>query len=265
MLYVYLFSCAVLFIYATTMFALACIKKDNSIMDIAYGPAFLVASYVTAFIALTLFPLAPHSVLILLFITIWALRLATRIYRKNKGKPEDFRYKAWRDAWMLKGKAYFYTRSYLQIFLLQALVVSIVLLPFTLTVQNIGQFMVLSYLGIALWCIGFLFESIADAQLDRFIKDPNPLKGLIMHSGLWKYSRHPNYFGESLMWWGLAFLGFSISGNPFVFLSPILITYLLLYVSGIPMLEKRFTGNPEWETYKARTSAFVPMPPKQDA
>lgn len=263
MLSIYTTILTILGLYATTLFIIASLKKDNSIMDIAYGPAFLVASYGVTFTALTLSPLPSHSVIILLFITVWALRLATRIYRKNKGKPEDFRYKAWRDSWMLKGKAYFYTRSYLQIFLLQAFVVSIVLLPFTLTIQNTGQFTVLSYLGIGLWCVGFLFESLADAQLDQFIKDPNPLKGLIMRSGLWRYSRHPNYFGESLMWWSIALIAWSVTSSLFVFLSPILITYLLLFVSGVPMLEKRWEGNAEWEEYKNKTSVFLPLPPKK--
>ncbi len=263
MLTYYLLSFALVFVYVTTVFALAIIKKDNSIIDIAYGPAFLVAGTLIAWLSAQSTTLAPHAVTILLFMYIWGLRLATRIFMKNKSKGEDFRYKAWRDTWMKKGKAYFYIRSYLQIFLLQGLVVSIVLLPLTLTVQEQGSLITLSILGMGVWIVGFLFESIGDAQLDAFIKSKNIHKGKIMQSGLWKYTRHPNYFGESSMWWGIALIAFASSGNAIVFLSPILITYLLLYVSGIPMLEKRWAGDLEWELYKAKTSPFLPLPPKE--
>jgi steroid 5-alpha reductase family enzyme len=120
----------------------------------------------------------------------------------------------------------------------------------------------LSYIGLGLWALGFFFESVGDAQLDAFIKDTNPHKGKIMKTGLWRYTRHPNYFGESSMWWGIAFLAFSVSGNALVFISPLLITFLLLKVSGIPMLEKKWAGILEWEIYKAKTSPFLPLPPK---
>jgi steroid 5-alpha reductase family enzyme len=265
MLTYYLLSLAMVFVYVTTVFAIAIIKKDNSIIDIAYGGAFLVAGTLIAWLSALQEPLAPHAVTILLFVYIWGLRLATRIYMKNRAKPEDFRYKAWRELWMKQGKVYFYLRSYLQIFLLQGFIVSIVLLPLTLTVQEQSPLIVLSFIGIGIWVIGFLFESIGDAQLDAFIKSNNVRKGTIMQSGLWKYTRHPNYFGESSMWWGIALIAFASSGNAIVFLSPILITYLLLYVSGIPMLEKKWAGNLEWEVYKAKTSPFLPLPPKEIA
>lgn len=117
--------------------------------------------------------------------------------------------------------------------------------------------------GFVLWLIGFFFETVGDAQLDAFIKNPEN-KGKIMMSGLWKYSRHPNYFGESTMWWGIALMSLGLSALPlYGFVSPLLITYLLLYVSGVPMLERRWEGNPEWEAYKARTSVIVPLPPRK--
>lgn len=262
MLYVYLFSCVIIFVYMMTVFALACIKKDNSIVDIAYGGAFIVTSASMLALGALHFTLPLHTFILFILICIWGTRLSLRIYKKNQGKPEDFRYKAWRDTWTQHGSFYFYARSFVQIFLVQGFVVSIVLLPFSMTILAPGELISLSYIALSFWVIGFLFESIGDAQLDAFIKDPNPLKGMIMKTGLWKYTRHPNYFGESLMWWGLGFLAFSVSGNPFVFLSPLLITYLLLYVSGIPMLEKKWEGVEEWELYKQKTSAFLPLPPR---
>lgn len=263
MLTTYYFTLAVLFVYVTTLFAIACIKRNNSIMDIAYGPAFIVTTLSMIFIAGLNSSLSPHATLIFLLIAIWGTRLATRIYVKNKNKDEDFRYKTWREEWMKYGSFYFYLRSYLQIFILQGFIVSIVLLPMTLTMQIHASFIELSFVGLFLWILGFIFESVGDRQLDAFIKDKNPKKGLIMKSGLWKYSRHPNYFGESSMWWGIAFIAFSSSGNAIVFLSPMLITFLLLKVSGIPMLEKKWAGNVEWEIYRAKTSPFLPLPPKK--
>ena len=109
--------------------------------------------------------------------------------------------------------------------------------------------------------VGFFFEVLGDKQLDTFIKDPNK-KSTIMQTGLWKYTRHPNYFGESTMWWGLALIALIGSSSILVVLSPILITYLLLFVSGIPMLEKKWDGIPEWEVYKKKTSTFFPLPPR---
>jgi steroid 5-alpha reductase family enzyme len=117
--------------------------------------------------------------------------------------------------------------------------------------------------GLLLWVFGFFFEVVGDYQLDRFITAPKN-KGKIMTQGLWKYSRHPNYFGESLMWWGMAVMAASLSVYPFIgFVSPVLITFLLLKVSGVSMLEKRWEGNPAWEAYKKRTSVFLPLPPKR--
>jgi steroid 5-alpha reductase family enzyme len=265
MLIFYFLSLAMIFVYMSTVFAVAILKKDNSIVDIAYGPAFIVSGSLLAFLASLEAPLSQHTVVMLLFIYIWGIRLAIRIYAKNKERgEEDFRYKVWRTLWMAHGKAYFYIRSCLQIFVLQGFVVSIVLLPLTLSlVEQKSPFISLSLFGMLLWIVGFFFESVGDAQLDTFIKRKRYLKEKIMKTGLWKYTRHPNYFGESTMWWGIAFVAFSLSGNAIVFLSPILITYLLLYVSGIPMLERKWSGDLEWEMYKAKTSPFLPLPPKQ--
>lgn len=263
MLTYYLISLAMIFVCVTTIFAIAIIKKDNSIIDIAYGIFFIITSTLLAWLVSLKGPLGPHIVVLLLFIYIWGIRLATRIYLKNRERgEEDFRYKIWRTLWLAEGRTYFYVRSYLQIFLLQGLVVSVVLLPFTLTLENTSPFITLSFFGMAIWIIGFLFESIGDAQLDTFIKRKRYLKEKIMKTGLWRYTRHPNYFGESMMWWGIAFVAFSASGNAIVFLSPMLITYLLLYVSGIPMVEQKWSGDLEWEMYKAKTSPFLPLPPK---
>ncbi len=251
-------AAGVLLCYMSSLFLIALVRHNNGTADVGYGMAFVVIAGAAAYFspAISLAALA-----LLLPLCVWACRLSLRIYFKNRGKPEDFRYKAWRDAW----RNTFLWRSFLQVYLLQGAVIFVVALPLTLalvfpsTIASYGVF----WVGLTLWLVGFLFEAVGDAQLDRFLHNKNRV-GTIMQSGLWKYSRHPNYFGESTLWWGMAFAASGITAYPLiVFLSPILITYLLLKVSGVPMLEKKWEGNPEWETYKAKTSVFVPLPPRR--
>lgn len=253
-----LVSLAVLLGYMTCLYVVALLRQNNGIADIGYGVAFMVvilATYVQVEPPFTLVT----SLLVGLPV-VWGARLAVRIFRKNYGKPEDFRYKAWRDAW---GNT-FWWRSFLQVYMLQGLVVFVVALPVTLSLAYplISPIFSLVYVGAALWCVGFFFEAVGDYQLDRFIQDPTN-RGQIMMRGLWHYSRHPNYFGESLMWISLALIGLGASSYGVLgVISPLLITYLLLFVSGVPMLEKRWDGNSAWEAYKKKTSVFFPLPPK---
>lgn len=244
-------------------FAISLVRKDNGTADIAYGLGFMVLAWVT-------YILGTHSVIgfiATILLSVWALRLSVRIYLRSRGRPEDFRYAAWRKAW----KKHFLARSFLQIYLLQGVVIFAVALPVTLLNIYGGEvgLGLLGMLGLSLWVIGFLFEAVGDAQLDRFTKDPAH-KGMVMDKGLWRYTRHPNYFGESLMWLALALISYdtlSLTTETlfaFVpFLSPVLITTLLLSVSGIPLVEKRLSKTAGWAVYKKRTSAFIPFPPRK--
>lgn len=244
--------------YMTCLFVVALILKNNGVADVGYGVAFIVVILATYLVSEP--PFSIGTALVLALPIVWGLRLALRIGRKNSGKPEDFRYKAWRDAW----GSTFVWRSFLQVYMLQGLVVFIVALPATLTLATpaLAPTYAFIYAGAALWCVGFFFEAVGDYQLDSFITNPAN-KGAIMTRGLWHYTRHPNYFGESLMWVSLALIALGASSVGLVGLvSPVLITYLLLFVSGVPMLEKRWEGNPAWEEYKKRTSVFVPLPPR---
>ncbi len=260
----YLFSLCVTLFLTTIYFGLAVYKKDNSIIDRFYGLTFVITSWFMVMLQLQTNAISPLTALILILISVWGIRLSSRIHIKNKKKgAEDFRYAAWREEWTKKGKEYFYVRSYLQIFILQGVIVSLVLLPFTLVVANPTSLSsAFIPLGLLVWATGFFFESVGDYQVDRFVKHKHVEGEQIMKKGLWKYTRHPNYFGESSMWWGLALMAFS-QASILVFLSPALITCLLLKVSGIPLLEKRWKGLPEWEAYKSKTSAFFPLPPKE--
>ncbi len=247
----------VLFLYMSGLFVIALARKNNGIADIGYGGAFIVLIG-----TLLLLGGAPNGYVLALALLplVWGARLVIRIFLKNHGKPEDFRYKAWRDAW---GK-YFEVRSFFQVYMLQGAVVAIVALPvlLALTVPTTTPSTTLFMFGVVLWICGFFIETIADFQLDRFIFN-RAHAGHVMTEGLWRFSRHPNYFGESLMWFGIAIAAAGLSTLSLLgFVSPALITFLLLRVSGVPLLEKRFAGNPEWETYKAKTSMFIPLPPR---
>lgn len=263
----YLTSLFIIFIYSTFFFFVAQQKKDNSIMDVAYGPAFIFTALALSVIVLQSQSLPAVSVILLLLIIIWGVRLSYRIYKRNKPKGEDFRYKAWRSDWMMYGKNYFLVRSYLQIFMLQGFIVSIILLPFTLSLGMdtalANGFALFFLLGLLVWIFGFFFEVVGDKQLDTWVSRKHLHGETIMKKGLWKYTRHPNYFGESMMWVGISLVAFSVTMSLYVFLSPFLITGLLLFVSGVPMLERRWEGNHEWEEYKKHTSVFIPLPPKR--
>ncbi|MEN9852687.1 MAG: hypothetical protein RI996_630 [Candidatus Parcubacteria bacterium] len=260
MIHSILLSSVLLLCFVTFVYFVALLRKDNSIADIAYGAGFALVTLFLYF-SQDITPSIRSSIITTL-IAIWSARIVYRIYMKNRGKKEDFRYAAWRAEWMKKGNIYTAVRSYIQVFLLQGIIIFIVVLPGILgnTPQN-NTMQWYNWAGVVLWIIGFIFESVGDAQLDRFLKRKKEgiEKAGIMKVGLWKYTRHPNYFGESLMWWGLAFIClFGVPYSVLVFVSPILITHLLLNVSGIPMLEAKWVGNPEWEEYKAKTSAFIP-------
>ncbi len=243
----------VLLIHIFFWFLISIFIKKNDIADVAWGLGFLLISWSAWYLS----EYSAISFIANILVSIWALRLTFHIYRRNKGKPEDFRYANWRKHWKN-----FYLRSFLQVFLLQGLFLYIISIPIIFINHNSPQkFSLLTIIGILIWLIGFMFETIADYQLKIFKSNSNN-KGKIITTGLWKYSRHPNYFGEVVLWWGIFIISLSIDKGVYTIISPILITYLICYVSGIPMLEEKYKGNIEFEDYKKRTSAFFPLPSK---
>ncbi len=254
----------IIFSLATIVFLVAQLRRDNSIMDIVYGPLFALGAWGTLIITGS-YP--PVAVLIACLTTLWATRLALRIGRKNWGKPEDIRYRTWREAWMQKGYGYFLRRSYLQINLLQGLVVIVVSLPFIIALSTPGASgSIHTILGLGIMLFGLTYESIADWQLDRFIarKKAGTESAVLMTRGLFHYSRRPNYFGEALIWWGMAVITYPLPYGALAFLSPLLITYILTRVTG-PMLEKIFLekNQTEYQAYMATTSYFIPWRTKR--
>ncbi len=249
------YQCALLvFVYMTFLFVIAQLKKDNSIVDIGWGFGFVLIALFT-FVKSGLY--LPRHLLVTLLVVMWGLRISFHILHRHKG--EDFRYKAWRDEW----KQWFYLRSYFQIFMLQGFFMLIISMPvIVINSSAIPGLTFVDILGAALWCLGFYFEVVGDYQLQAFITNPENKKR-IMRYGLWQYTRHPNYFGEIVMWWGIWLMALTVPLGFLTIISPLTITILLVFVSGVPMLEKRFAGNPEYQEYQRTTNALIPWWPKK--
>lgn len=252
---VFLAAAGALAFYMLCVFLLALKLRDNSIVDIAYGLAFITAVLAAATVEGTSHP---RFILLFTMVVLWGLRLAVHLFIRKQGHGEDFRYRKWREEW---GSS-FLIRSFFQIYVLQGIVVFIIVSPVLHTAASSDAPMgALDLAGLCIWTAGFLFEAVGDWQLLRFKKDPLS-KGKIITSGLWRYSRHPNYFGECTLWWGVFLIALGSPRAWWTIISPVSINFLLLYVSGIPMLEKKYEGNSDFEEYKKRTSALIPWFPK---
>ena len=243
-------------IYMSVLFVISVFLKRNDIADAGWGIGFIVTSVVGLFASGVLVWIKP---LVIVLVGIWGIRLATHIIVRLMHHPEDKRYALWRQEW----GNYFYVRSYLQIYLLQGVLMWIVLLPTTAIISSsdIPKTVVSVILGVFVWMFGFIFESIGDTQLVRFLAQPEN-KGKLMTGGLWKYTRHPNYFGEVTQWWGIWVISLAVAPWYVSILGPLVITSLILFVSGIPMTERGYVGREDFEAYKKKTSVFVPWFPK---
>lgn len=240
------------FFYVCLVFVFSVVFKRNDVADIAWG-----GGYVVVCIYLMMSRDAYGvSQLVYMLVILWGLRLAIHVFLRNRKKSEDCRYKQWREKW---GKT-FLLRSFLQVYLLQGALMLLVMAPVFVVAQTWGAPLTfLGAVGFFLWCVGFYFEAMGDYQLTTFLNDPKN-KGKIMTQGLWKLSRHPNYFGEITMWWGLFLIVCTLPFGLWAIISPLTITILFLFVSGIPMAERRYEGNKEFDAYKKKTRALLPLP-----
>jgi steroid 5-alpha reductase family enzyme len=238
-----------LFVYYHILFTVAAIKKRNDLADVFWGVGFIII-----IINNIIFNANLLNTILFFLVGIWGIRLflhiGSRFLKKTK---EDFRYAKWRADW---GK-WWPIRSYLKVFLLQGFFLVLIAIPLLLSGDNNISLSFINYLGILIWIFGFLFEVVSDWQLKNFVRTKKP--GEIMQTGLWKYSRHPNYFGEVVLWWGVWLTTWQVDYFWLGIIGPLTITWLILKVSGVPMLEKKYEGNPQWEEYKKKTSAFFPM------
>lgn len=244
----------VLFVYMNIWFAVSVALKRNDVADIAWGLGFVLMAWT----ALLLYGYSFNARLVTGLITIWGFRLAWHIARRNMGKPEDRRYAEWRKTWKN-----FYLRSYFQVFILQGVLLFLIVSPaLFINLSGLHRFGFVDIIALMTWIVGFFFESVGDYQLKTFLKDPAN-KGKIMQEGLWKYTRHPNYFGEVLQWWGIFLFAVTLPGGWMTAIGPLTITFFILFVSGVPMLERKYEGRPDWEAYKEKTSMFIPMAPRR--
>lgn len=248
----------VLFVFMSCWFLVSLVIRRLDIADILWGAGFIVAVLAALF---SMGSVSLRGIVISLLVMIWGSRLAVRIGFRNYSKEEDFRYRSWRESW---GRT-FVLRSYLQVFLLQGALMIVVLAPVLWVLgRDTGYpLTLLDGAGLIIWGIGFTIETVADYQLDRF-KARSYNRGVILQSGLWKYSRHPNYFGEVLLWWGIYLISCGVPGGWLSFFGPLTITLLILKVSGVPLLEAHYKENPAYQQYRRRTSSFIPLPPRKE-
>jgi steroid 5-alpha reductase family enzyme len=244
---------------STLLWAVSVPLRNASIVDIFWGPLFVVAAVTGGVLGA-----APDArrFLVGALVTVWAARLAIHLARRNVGHGEDARYRAFREKY---GPERYWWVSLFQVFWLQSVLAWIVALPVTasmtsLTPASLGP---VQLLGALVWLLGFGFEAIGDAQLTRFKADPAN-RGRVMDRGLWGWTRHPNYFGEAVLWWGIGLIALPTAWWWAAIVGPLAITLLLLRVSGVALLEKTISSRrPGYAEYVRRVPAFVPRPPRQ--
>jgi steroid 5-alpha reductase family enzyme len=244
----------VLLVAATFTWLLSIPMRNVSIVDSLWSLMFFAAGVIYG---LGADPRAPRLSFVLWMLVLWAFRLSFHITKRNVGKGEDHRYQAIR----ARNEPGFTWKSLYLVFWLQALLAWVISLPILGSFASNRPLGLLDWIGLALWLTGFVFEAGGDWQLARFRKNPANA-GKVMNRGLWRYTRHPNYFGEFCIWWGFWLIALS-AGAWWSVAGPLLITFLLLKVSGVSLLEKDI-GNrrPQYADYVLKTNAFFPGPPR---
>jgi steroid 5-alpha reductase family enzyme len=232
--------------------------RNVSIVDIFWGFGFVVVNVIYAYMS---GELNARKILILTLVSIWGIRLVIYLAIRNIGKGEDFRYQEFRRNY---GPKRYWWFSFFQTFLLQGVLIMIISLPLLgiHSSATSGDLNVLDYLGILVWIIGFTFETVGDFQLARFKKNIKN-KGKVLNKGFWKYTRHPNYFGDSAVWWAYGI--FSIAaGSYWQIIGSIIMTLLIIKISGVSLLEKTLKDTkPQYRDYIQKTNSFFPWFPKK--
>ena len=241
------------------MWLLSVVLHDVSIVDMVWGVGFVLLAWANF---LQTEASSVPQLAVVAATSIWGLRLSLYLTWRNLGRPEDFRYQA-----MRQRRPWFPVSSLLIVFGLQGLVMWVVSLPIQAALaQRQGQYSLLLLLtGSAAWTTGLLFETVGDWQLARFKADPQNA-GKVMDRGLWRYTRHPNYFGDFMVWWGLFFMALSLGRELFwTAAGPLIMSFFLMKISGVALLEKDLVKSRSgYEDYVSRTSAFFPMKPQDN-
>jgi len=240
------------------LWIISVIIKNASIVDLFWGFGFVL---INVFYFISSEGFGPRKIILLVLVTFWGLRLSGYLAWRNIGKGEDYRYRQFRSKY---GEERYWWISFFQTFILQGVLMWLISAPL-LGAQYYGPekgLGILDYAGIALWITGFIFEAGGDYQLARFKADPSN-KRKVLSSGLWRYTRHPNYFGDSAVWWGYGFVCLA-AGSLWPVLGSILMTALIIKVSGVALLENNLVDKkPEYREYIERTSTFFPWFPKK--
>jgi steroid 5-alpha reductase family enzyme len=244
--------------FMTALWIASLLLRDSSIVDIFWGAGFVVANWVN--FALTPEGFPARKWLIGIIVTVWGLRLSLYVLFRNWGKGEDFRYRKWREE---AGEQWWW-RSFFKVFLLQGALMWIISVPL-LSAQispTPARLTALDVLAILVWGVGFFFEAFGDLQMARFKAIPAN-KGKVLNTGVWRYSRHPNYFGDATQWWAYYLVALAAGGYWTIY-APLIMTFLLLRVSGVALLEKTLKDTkPQYKEYIETTSAFVPWFPRK--
>jgi steroid 5-alpha reductase family enzyme len=242
----------------TVLWLVSLALKNSSIVDIFWGTGFVITTW-AAFL-LTPDGYEVRKLLLNVLVTVWGLRLSLHILTRNWGKPEDFRYQVWRK----EAGAVWWWRSFFKVFFMQGVILWIVAAP--LLVAQISSrtnpLIWLEYIAVLVWLIGFFFEAVGDWQLVRFKANPAN-KGKVLNRGVWRYTRHPNYFGDATQWWAYYLIALAAGGWWTIF-SPIIMTTLLMRVSGVTLLEKTLKEQkPGYKEYVETTREFIPWFPRK--
>lgn len=244
-------------VLVTLVWILSVFRRDASVIDIFWGSGFALLAWIYVLRAEA--P-TPRAYLVAGLVTLWGLRLGLHIAWRGRGKGEDYRYREMREA---HGTSFVW-RSLGTVFWLQGLLMALISAPLLQAAlagepRGLGP---VDGLAAAVFIFGFLFEAVGDLQLARFKDDPAN-RGRVMRTGLWRYTRHPNYFGDAVVWWGFFLFALATPGSLWTVYAPVLMTGLLLKVSGVALLEKKLSRTkPEYAEYAARTNAFVPWFPR---
>lgn len=253
----FLISLVLVLLLLSGLFLYADARRRYDLIDSAWGPGFAVIAAVGLLFAEGE---PTRQWLVALLTVVWGLRLGVQIFVRNSGKPEDPRYQ---DI-LKRAKGNPRLRMY-RVYLIQAVLMWIVSLPVQAAAHLSAPFGVLDWVGTGVWMVGFAFEAIGDWQLSRFRADPAN-KGAVMDRGLWRYTRHPNYFGDAVAWWGLYLLALHSWPAALTVVGPVTMTWLLAKGTGKPLLEKDIMSRrPGYAEYVRRTSGFVPLPPRRVA
>lgn len=258
MLTLFLEASLIIFMLVTLLWVLSVMIKNASIVDLFWGMGFVI---VNAFYILNSGNVYSRQILLLALVTLWGLRLFIYLSWRNIGKGEDYRYQEFRQKY---GPERYWWFSYFQVFLLQGVLIMLVSLPLlgASAKTESGALNWIDYVGIVVFIIGFIFEAGGDFQLARFKKNPEN-KGKVLNTGFWKYTRHPNYFGDSAVWWSFGI--FSIAaGSYWTIIGSVMMTLLIIKVSGVAILERSLNDTkPHYRDYIQKTNSFFPWFPKK--